>query len=220
MQKKSYNNGSTFDQLQGYVNPVQDQEHCGSCWAFGACGSMEGAIFKKTGELPILSEQNLIDCEHMSSGCAGGLEIYAFQQAIRAGLNTEEDYPYQAAQLNCRFDSSKPVFKISDYIEYPEGDEEGLTNNLATEGPISIGIDASQQSFQLYKSGVYYDPNCKSDLMNHAVLVVGYGIEGNDDYFQVKNSWGTSWGMEGYVMMARNRDNACGIATDANLPIA
>jgi len=150
----------------------------------------------------------------------GSIGINTEYMGIRPGINAEEDYPYDEAQLNCRFQKSKEVYLISDFIEYPEGDEEGLTNNLATEGPISVGIDASRKSFQLYESGVYYDPECDPNLMNHAVLAIGYGTEGTNDYFQVKNSWGTDWGMDGYVMMARNRGNACGIATDANIPIA
>ena len=183
---------------------------------------MEGAIFKKTGELVSLSEQNLVDCDHQSHGCNGGLEIYAFDLVKEKGINTEEDYPYESGDGSrhlCRFEDSNRVLSISDYIEYPR-DEEGLTNNLATEGPISVGIDAGQSSFRFYHSGIYYDENCKKYILNHAVLAVGYGSEADGDYFMVKNSWGTSWGDHGYVKMARNRNNACGIASDANLPIA
>merc|ERR1712121_176222 len=91
---------------------------------------------------------------------------------------------------------------------------------IPTEGPVSVGIDAGQRSFQHYTSGIYYDANCRKLLLNHAVLAVGYGSQSDGDYYIVKNSWGTSWGDKGYVLMARNRDNACGIASDANLPIA
>ena len=184
---------------------------------------MEGAIFKKTGELVSLSEQNLVDCDHQSSACNGGLEIYAFDYVINnGGINTEADYPYESgdgSHHTCRFDDSNRVLQISSYTEYPR-DEEALTNNLAVEGPISVGIDAGQRSFQHYSSGIYYDANCRTLLLNHAVLAVGYGSESDGDYFIVKNSWGTSWGMDGYVLMARNRNNACGIASDANLPKA
>ena len=80
--------------------------------------------------------------------------------------------------------------------------------------------DAGQRSFQHYSSGIYYEPNCHTLLLNHAVLAVGYGSTDDGDYYIVKNSWGTSWGDSGYVLMARNRDNNCGIASDVNLPIA
>jgi len=207
----------------GYVTPVKDQGQCGSCWSFGATGSMEGAIMKKTGELVSLSEQNLVDCDHQSSACNGGLEIYAFDYVIKnGGINTEADYPYESgdgSRHSCRYDDSNRVLTISDYTEYPR-DEELLTNTLSTEGPVSVGIDAGQRSFQHYTSGIYYDANCRKLLLNHAVLAVGYGSQSDGDYYIVKNSWGTSWGDKGYVLMARNRDNACGIASDANLPIA
>ena len=183
---------------------------------------MEGAFFKKTQKLVSLSESNLVDCEPQSSGCNGGLEIYAYQYARDNGINTEEDYPYHPRNGRCKFDDSNTVFKISTYIELPAKDEEGLTNKVATEGPISVGIDAGQTSFQLYHSGVYYEANCHENefRLNHSVLVVGYGADGNEEFYMVKNSWGTGWGMDGYIKMSRNRNNNCGIATDANLPVA
>lgn len=208
---------------EGYVTPVKDQGQCGSCWSFGATGSMEGAIFKKTGELVSLSEQNLVDCDKKSSACQGGLEIYAFDYVIsNGGINTEADYPYQSgdgSHHQCRFDDSNRVLTISSYDEYPR-DEENLTDKLATEGPISVGIDAGQRSFQFYSSGIYYEEDCHTLLLNHAVLAVGYGTQADGDYYIVKNSWGTSWGDAGYILMSRNRNNNCGIASDANLPIA
>lgn len=208
---------------QGYVTEVKDQGQCGSCWSFGATGSMEGAIFKKTGELTSLSEQNLVDCDHNSNACNGGLEIYAFDYVIgNKGINTEADYAYESgdgSRHRCRYDATKTTLTISSYTEYARG-EELMTNTLATEGPLSVGIDAGQRSFQHYSSGIYYEPNCHTLLLNHAVLAVGYGSTDDGDYYIVKNSWGTSWGDSGYVLMARNRDNNCGIASDVNLPIA
>lgn len=184
---------------------------------------MEGAIFKKTGELTSLSEQNLVDCDHNSNACNGGLEIYAFDYVIgNKGINTEADYAYESgdgSRHRCRYDATKTTLTISSYTEYARG-EELMTNTLATEGPLSVGIDAGQRSFQHYSSGIYYEPNCHTLLLNHAVLAVGYGSTDDGDYYIVKNSWGTSWGDSGYVLMARNRDNNCGIASDVNLPIA
>ena len=132
-----------------------------SCWAFAATGAMEGAIYKKTGKLLSLSEQNLVDCDPKSRGCKGGLEMYAFDLVKKRGVNTEEDYPYKGQQTTCRFNRSRRVLPIDDYLEITPGDEEGLTNYLATRGPISVGIDAGQRSFQHYDSGTYYDSYCK-----------------------------------------------------------
>ena len=103
-----------------------------------------------------------------------------------------------------------------DIKQYSESD---LQVAVATVGPISVCIDASQPTFQTYRSGVYYEPLCTSTQLDHAVLVVGYGTYNGQDYWLVKNSWGVNWGMLGYIMMSRNRNNNCGIASAASYPL-
>ena len=92
---------------------------------------------------------------------------------------------------------------------------------MARLGPVSIAIDASQDSFQFYNDGVYYDPYCSSSQLDHGVLAVGYGTDPNTnhDYWLVKNSWAEDWGDEGYIKMRRNHNNACGVATMASIPL-
>jgi len=206
---------------EGYVTPVKDQAQCGSCWAFSTTGSMEGALFKKTGDLVSLSEQNLVDCDNIDSGCNGGLMENAFQWIMHnGGINSEEDYPYEGRDKSCRFDDNKDTYTISAYHEIKEQDEDDLTEKIASEGPISVAIDAGKFSFQLYHSGVYYEPACSSTRLNHGVTAVGYGVLDGKDFYWVKNSWGTGWGDDGYIKMSRNRGNNCGIATDASWPVA
>merc|ERR1712038_2222181 len=214
---------------KGAVTKVKNQGQCGSCWAFSTTGSLEGQHAIKKKALLSFSEQQLVDCDTIDFGCDGGLMTNAFTYIIRnKGIDTEASYPYQAV------DGAKCLYKPQDigatmtaYKTIPTGDENALQAAVANVGPISVGIDASQESFQLYQKGVYYEPDCSSQFLDHGVLAVGYGTTDADDdnyptvvdYWLVKNSWGTTWGMEGYIQMSRNRKNNCGIATMASYPV-
>jgi cathepsin L len=207
---------------KGAVTGVKNQGQCGSCWSFSTTGSVEGAHFLATGKLVSLSEQNLVDCSTAegNEGCNGGLMDDAFQYIIKnKGIDTEASYPYRATGPNrCEFKPADVGATITGYKDVTSGSESDL--QAAVEGrPVSVAIDASQNSFQLYSSGVYYEPACSSTSLDHGVLAVGYGTE-SSDYWLVKNSWGTDWGMSGYIRMSRNRQNNCGIATAASYPTA
>lgn len=208
---------------RGAVADIKNQGRCGSCWAFSTTGSIEGQHFIKTGSLKRLSEQNLIDCStsYGNNGCQGGWTDQAFTYIKRnGGIDTEESYPYQAANGICRYNRQNSGAMITGFMDIPTGDEEKLKEALATVGPISIAIDSSHDSFRHYASGVYTEPNCDPQKLCHAILAVGYGTDANgNDYYIVKNSWGTTWGENGYIKIARNHNNHCGIATAASYPI-
>merc|ERR1711997_130443 len=211
---------------KGYVTNVKNQGHCGSCWAFSATGSMEGAWFKKSNSLVSLSEQNLVDCDKESLGCKGGSMELAFKYVMKTGgIDTEESYPYKGVNGHCNYTKDNVGASITSFKNVKSNNEKALQKAVAEVGPVSIGIDASKPSFHLYKEGIYYEKACSSTHLDHGVLVVGYGEDKdrnkeNGEYWIVKNSWGTTWGMKGYIHMSRNKNNNCGIASDASYPIA
>ncbi|KAG9511135.1 hypothetical protein GZH46_00306, partial [Fragariocoptes setiger] len=140
------------------------------------------------------------------------------------GIASEDVYPYEAKVGKCRFTNSSHTI-MSDYgsIMAPVADEESLKAMVALYGPVAVAIDASPETFRLYSDGIYDDfDQCRNEdeHLNHAVLVVGYGSgPKGKNYWIVKNSWGSSWGQKGYIKMARNADNLCGIASFAVLPM-
>jgi cathepsin L len=205
---------------QGAVTPIKNQQQCGSCWAFSTTGSTEGCHFISKQSLVSLSEQNLVDCSNPegNQGCDGGLMTQAMDYIIKnAGIDTESSYPYTAEDGTCSYNAANVGATLTAYVNVNQGDENDLQTKTYT-GPTSVAIDASQSSFQFYSSGVYYEPACSSTQLDHGVLSIGWGTQDSSDYWLVKNSWGTDWGMNGYIMMSRNKNNNCGIATMATLP--
>jgi cathepsin L len=202
----------------GAVTPVKNQGRCGSCWAFSTTGSLEGAHFRATKALVSLSEQQLVDCSGKdgNQGCNGGLMDNAFKYIEEnGGLDTEDAYPYHAHNQKCHFNKKAIGSTCSGFVDIPSGQEDALKEAVATIGPISIAIDATEDKFMLYKEGVFVDDTCQNgaDSLDHGVLVVGYGTDNSTklgdaaDYWIVKNSWGPEWGEKGYIRMARNLNN-------------
>jgi len=208
---------------KGIVTPVKNQEQCGSCWAFSTTGSLEGQHMLKSGKLVSLSEQNLVDCSQPEGnmGCEGGLMDSAFEYIKQnKGIDTESSYPYTAQDGDrCLFNKAHIGATVTGYVDIPTGDEDALKKAVATVGPVSVAIDASHESFQSYHDGIYDEEECSTQQLDHGVLAVGYGTEDGSDYWLVKNSWGATWGIKGYIKMSRNNGNQCGIATQASYPL-
>jgi cathepsin L len=199
---------------KGVVTPVKNQGQCDSGWAFSATGAVESVVAIKTGSLKSLSEQQLVDCSgsYGNYGCNGGSAPAAFKYIIgNGGIEGESSYPYTARDGRCRFRPENVVARISGSSTLDlHGDEQAL-QALVAQQPVSVEVDASG-GFRSYHGGVFSGP-CGRTL-DQPVLIVGY----DQTSWIVKNSWGTSWGMSGYILMERGK-NLCGIAESASVPI-
>jgi len=200
---------------KGAVTPIKNQGQCGSCWTFSTTGVLEGNYFLQHQKLLSFSEQQIVDCDTKdgNEGCDGGWPYLAVKYAAENGLELEDDYPYKAVDGTCKFDSSKATQVAKGYAFVTANSTDALLTALV-DSPVSVLIEADQDVFQFYTTGVIH-ANCGSSL-DHAVLAVGYEKRGIYQAFIVKNSWGTSWGASGYVYISttqkvNNGAGVCGI---------
>ena len=202
----------------GAVTSVKDQGQCGSCWTFSSTGAAEGAWAISKKQLIDLSEQELVDCatgiNYGSHGCSGGQMEGAFKYLIEHGQCSLSSYPYTAKDGTCHTCSA--VVHFSSCSDVKPNDQVSLKAAVFQQ-PVAIAIEADTRYFQSYSSGVLTSSSCGTNL-DHGVLIVGYGTENGIKYWLVKNSWGNTWGENGYVKIARsdsvNDEGVCGIAMD------
>jgi KDEL-tailed cysteine endopeptidase len=210
------------------VNGPKDQGQCGSCWAFSAVAAMESSHALKSGNLVSMSEQQLVDCanaavdsKYTSEGCNGGEMDDGFLYAETNAMNTESQYPYKGVDGTCA-PKTGGVFNTFAYVDVPQNNDSQFMAALAR-GPLSIAIEADTMVFQFYSGGIMNSKSCGQNL-DHGVTAVGYGTDGTQDYVLVKNSWGASWGLNGFIKIARTANDTtggiCGMQMEASYPNA
>eukprot|EP01123_Difflugia_compressa_P002191 TRINITY_DN128_c1_g1_i3.p1 TRINITY_DN128_c1_g1~~TRINITY_DN128_c1_g1_i3.p1 ORF type:complete len:321 (+),score=70.05 TRINITY_DN128_c1_g1_i3:59-1021(+) len=215
---KSITVPDTYDwRNQDRVTPVKDQAQCGSCWAFSTVENVESIYMianniGSSGMKP-LSPQQIVDCDTTDSGCEGGDPPTAYAYIMSAGgLETDANYPYTAQDGTCAFDSSEIAVKISNWKYATSNDDEStMQSNLVSWGPLSICVDA--EPWQDYTSGIMNAADC-GDSLDHCVQAVGYDTSSSTPFWIVRNSWGTSWGENGYIRLQYGQDT-CGLADEA-----
>jgi len=211
----------------GIMSPVKDQGHCGSCWTFASAALVESYWALSTGELHVLSEQQILDCAVNSAhcggtggGCEGGTAALAFASIIdQGGLASEWTYPYDSYRgkdtPQCRFNYTvtKPVAKIRGMVFLPENSQEEILRHLSDVGPLVTSVDAS--SWRHYEGGVFDGCNKTEISVDHLVVLVGYGTDEKlGDYWLVRNSWSPHWGEKGYIRIRRTSTAECGWDND------
>jgi len=200
----------------GHVSPVKSQGSCGSCAAFATMGLVETCFKKVLGVFGDYSEQHFLDCGYNGqniNGCngasVGGYAQWLTGDDFNGDLASEAEYSYTGVRGTCRSDFSAfyQGAKISDMYYTWSGDEETMARLVAEHGAVMTAVGVNS-GFSSYSGGVY--AGCTGDSINHGVVVVGYGTEDGVDYWLVKNSWGSSWGDEGYIKVQRGV-GMCGI---------
>jgi len=204
------------------ISGIKNQGSCGSCWTFAATAALEGEIYFKTGKKGVsLSEQEYMECATTGNGCNGGWMDWCYSYSKMydriaptsatpyTGKDSMSCYPSKVNALA----ADNANVKVTGNIKI-KGDAALL--KYAEKAIVSVGIYVGNK-FMTYKNGVYADKTCQKQA-NHAVAVVGYGKLGTQKFWRVRNSWGTGWGLKGYILMDRNKENMCGISTYSHIP--
>jgi len=223
----SNSNGVDWRKTRGVVTPVKNQGQCGSCWAFSATESVESAYVIAGNKQVIMAPQELVDCSSGmfsgNHGCSGGWYYNAWKWLENNMTMAEEDYPYTSGddgrETRCAYDESKGVTYVSSYKQVSK-DTESIKAAIEI-GPVSVAVAAGNDVFRNYSSGIVTEDDGCPTRVDHAIQAVGYGYEGEQGYYIVRNSWDTTWGDKGFIKigMADGKKGVCGINQDVYYPI-
>lgn len=195
------------------LTPIKDQGSCGSCWAFTTAETVETYLAIATGKLSVLSPQNVVSCTPNpyncggSGGCNGAIAELGFEYIRQNGITTEQAWPYQAVTGTCTTAGHTPVAKVSGCNKLGVNNYTDLLAAVATIGPIAVSVDAS--TWSTYRSGIFSGCDKEKTMdIDHAVQLVGYGAENGVSYWIIRNSWGSSWGENGFIRLLRHDDGS------------
>lgn len=205
---------------KGFVLYVRDQKQSGTCWGHSTTACASSAFAITNGQMYDFSVQEIVDCVtskygYQSEGTQGGIPSEALDFLVKNGAELTKDYPYTQRDGTCGKSKHTVVAKFSQYIEVESNSQDTLLEAL-NQQPISVAIHA-EGTVQLYTSGIIMEKDCQSDSLDHAVLLVGSGSENGTKYWKIQNSWGTSYGEEGYFRLQRSSGTGlgtCGITTE------
>lgn len=199
--KPVFGNDTVDWRAENAVTPVKDQGKCGASWAFAVIGALEGFAAIQRGELLVFSEQQLIDCsgDYGNRGCSGGSLENALKYTSEHGIMLDRDYQYTGTEGICKSDISKVNSKNQQYLT---ANTDSVLRMAVLKGPVAVSVEGDQDVFRFYTSGILDAVECGT-YVNHGVLVVGYDVVDEMGYWIVKNSWGSDWGDQGYLKIAR-----------------
>ena len=231
--------------FQGYK--IKNQRNCGACWAASAATVVEMAHYLAHSSLVYLSYQELLDCCTQGSlGCSGGQAVEALEYIQQRGVLYEQYLPYEARQGACS-PVPRAQGSLSSLLTHPRRAWHTLTRPAAAAEPgatryfgvrqiipLGAGVEAIVRALarnaviisintspllRFYSSGVFESADCRSGVTDHHLVAVGYNLGGPRPYLKVLNSWGATWGMGGYGLVAvytagPRMTSVCGLDTD------
>jgi len=207
---------------------AKDQGHCGSCWAIASETVLEAHHeLYSNGDHKIFSTQQIVDCtpnpRHCGGdgGCKGATSELAMDWVLKHGIGESKEDPYTQQDTKC---TAKPspgggaAIGMIGWETLPKNEYEPLMRALAEHGPVAVSVAADQWS--MYEAGIY-DGCGKDNVINHAVVAVGYGEEDGDKYWNIQNSWGSDWGEDGRIRVLRHdKGDYCGMNNDPQQGVA
>jgi cathepsin L len=212
------NNNPSTKTWEKYQSPIKQQGSCGSCWAISTSEVLEShlAISENSTSPLVLSSQSLVDCTKNprecggSGGCGGATAEIGYNYTNSSGIPLTSSYPYTGKEGKCS--EYKSAVTNAGYVKLQSNSADALEAAIANVGPVSVLVAAN---WQTYAGGIMAD-GCLSWLgscnLDHVVVVVGY----SPDYWLVRNSWGETWGENGYIRLTRKNDNTTYTDTDTS----